>query len=238
MAYLARLKRAACGFDSHPAYQKYYVNIRDAVAKLAKYGDIPENDAPAIATALESKFGKLAGKFLGEGGKGFAWMVGRDWVFKLTTDQQEAWAASALLGLRHPNVGQYKHVAKIADTGLYAIIQEYAGEPISDPTVISLIDRFIDLNSEQIIVALKDLVEKSSHPLWEQLLSGIQFLRDHGVKNYDLQSGNVVQKGDTYKIIDVGVGDPDPMHLGKINLEQKMDIAFSGIEIIYKPFVA
>jgi hypothetical protein len=214
------------------------VNIRDAVAKLAEYGDIPEKDAPSIATALENKFGKLAGKFLGAGGKGFAWMVGHDWVFKLTTDEQEAWAASALLGLRHPNVGQYKHVAKIANTGLYAIIQEYAGEPIHDPAVRLLIDKFVSLNSEQIIAALKDLVEKSSHPLWEQLLSGIQFLRDHGVKNYDLQADNVVQKGDIYKIIDVGIGDPDPMHLGKINLEQKMDIAFSGIEIINKPFLA
>lgn len=214
------------------------MDIRQAVTKLAEYGDIPEKDAPAIATALENKFGKLTGKYLGAGGKGFAWLVGRDWVFKLTTDEQEAWAASALLGLRHPNVGQYKNVAKIANTGLYAIIQEYAGEPIQDPTVRSLIDKFVNLNSEQIIAALKDLVERSSHPLWGQLLAGIQFLRDHGVKNYDLQADNVVQKGDTYKIIDVGIGDLDPMHLGNISLEQKMDIAFSGIEIIHKPFIA
>ncbi len=212
------------------------MNITDAVNKLASLGEVPEKEAPAIAKALEDKFGKLAGKFLGEGGKGFAWMVGRDWVFKLTTDEQEAWAASALLGLHHPNVGQYRHVAKIDNTKLYAIIQEYAGEPLTDPAERKLVDTFVDLDQYQIIPALKQLVERSSHPIWAQLLSGLQFLRDNGVNNFDLHSDNVVKKGNTYKIIDVGIGGIDPMNLGKINLEQKMDIAFSGIEVIRKPF--
>lgn len=214
------------------------MDIKDAIAKLVSYDEVPEKDAASIAATLENKFGKLIGKFLGEGGKGFAWMIGNDLVFKLTTDEQEAWAASALLGLRNPNVGQYKHVAKIDGTKLYAIVQEYAGEPIRDRNIISAIDKFLSLNSDQMIMALKDLVEKSSHPLWGQLLSGLQFLRDNGVKNFDLHSDNIVQKDDTYKIIDVGIGDPDPMNLGKINLEQKMDIAFSEIEVIHKPFQA
>lgn len=214
------------------------MNITDAVLELAEIGDIPEEGADRVAQALENKFGKLAGKFIGKGGKGYAWMIGRDWVLKLTTDQQEAWAASALLGLHHPNVGQYKNVAKINDTKLYAIVQEFAGHPITDPHTRKLIDQFIDLNASQTIEALKGLVEKSSHPIWGQLLSALQFLRDHGVKNFDLHSDNVVQKGDIYKIIDVGIGDIDPMNLGNVNLEQKMDIAFSPIEIIHKPFIA
>lgn len=213
------------------------MDITTAVNKLAEYGDIEPEEAPAIAAALEKKFGSIVGKFLGSGGKGFAWMVGQDWVLKLTTDQQEAWAASALLGRHHPNVGQYKHVAKISGTDLYAIVQEYSGVPLTDPHEIKLVDQFIDLDGEQTVVALKNLVEKSSHPMWEQLLSGLQFLRDNGVKNFDLHSDNVVKKGDTYKIIDVGVGDPDPMHLGAINLEHKMDIAFSDVETIHKPFL-
>lgn len=213
------------------------MDITTAVNQLAEYGDIKPEDAPAIAVALEKKFGPIVGKFIGSGGKGFAWMVGNDWVFKLTTDQQEAWAASALLGLRHPNVGQYKHVAKISGTNLYAIIMEYAGSPLTDPHERKMADQFVRLRGNQIVAALKDLSEKSSYPMWEQLLAGVQFLRDHGVTDYDLQADNIVKNGNTYKIIDVGVGDPDPMNLGAINLESQMDIAFSNIEVIHKPFI-
>lgn len=214
------------------------MNITDAVQELASFDEIPAKDADRIAQALEAKFGKLAGKFLGKGGKGFAWMAGRDLVFKLTTDKQEAWAASALLGLHHPNVGQYKHVAHINGTDLYAIVMEYAGQPLADPHERKMADQFVRLRGDEIVNALKDLSEKSSYPMWAQLLAGVQFLRDHGITDYDLQADNIVKNGNTYKIIDVGVGDPDPMNLGKINLEHKMDIAFANIEIIHKPFIA
>jgi serine/threonine protein kinase len=206
-----------------------------AVQKFVYAGDIPEEGAAGIAKALEAKFGKLIGKFIGGGGKGYAWMIGHDLVLKLTSDQQEAFAASILLGKRHPNVGFYKHVAKIGNTDLYAIVQEYAGGPIKDAYVKKAVDNLPD-DTGKMIPALKELVQTSSHPVWEQLLSGVLWLRDNGIKYFDIHSDNVVQDGETYKIIDVGIGDPEPMHLGRINLEQKMGLAFSDVEVINPPY--
>lgn len=205
-----------------------------AVTKFADVGDIPKDIAPGVAKALEAKFGQLVGKFIGSGGKGFAWMIGKDLVLKLTADQDEAYAASILLGKRHPHVGFYKHVAKIGNTDLYAIVQEYAGGPIKDKFVKVAIDRLPD-DAGKVLAALKELVQTSSHPVWEQLLSGVLWIRDHGIKYFDVHSDNVVQDGDIYRIIDVGIGDPEPMHLGNINLEHKMGLAFADLEIINPP---
>ena len=205
------------------------MKISDAILKFAELGYIDKNIAPKTAQVLEKQFGPLVGPYLGGGGKGFAWKFGKDLVLKITTDLQEAWAASALMNKFHPHVGGYKRVAQIGDTPLYVIIQEYAGEPIKDTFIKKAIDN-LPANPEQMIATLKELTQSSSHPMWGQLLSGIQWIRDHGIKSFDLHSDNVVQKGDVYKIIDVGVGDPEPMHLGRIKLEQKLTLAMMDIE--------
>lgn len=205
------------------------MKISDAILKFAELGDIDKNIAPKTAQILEKQFGSLAGPYLGGGGKGFAWKFGKDLVLKITTDLQEAWAASALMNKFHPHVGGYKRVAQIGDTPLYVIIQEYAGEPIKDTFIKKAIDN-LPANPEKMIATLKELTQSSSHPMWGQLLSGIQWIRDHGIKSFDLHSDNVVQKGDVYKIIDVGVGDPEPMHLGRIKLEQRLTLAMIDIE--------
>jgi serine/threonine protein kinase len=205
--------------------------ITDAINAFVGYGDIPAELAPKIAKTLESKFGPNVGQYLGAGGKGFAWKWGNNWVFKLTTDEQEASAASTLLGKKHPHVGQYRNVANIDGTKLYAIIQEYAGEPIKDVNIQKAIN-MLSGKPDRAIQALKQLTETSSFPLWPQLLSALQWLRHNGVNYFDLHSDNVVQRGEVFKVIDVGIGDVEPMHLGRIKLEQRLAIAFSDIEII------
>lgn len=205
--------------------------IANAVNAFAGWGDIPAEQAPKIIKTLESKFGSMLGQYLGAGGKGFAWKWGHNWVFKLTTDEQEASAASLLLGKKHPHVGQYRNVANIDGTKLYAIIQEYAGEPIKDVNIQKAINMLPDRPNE-IVAALKELTETSSYPMWPQLLSAFQWLRHNGVNHFDLHSDNVVQRGEVFKVIDVGIGDVEPMHLGRIKLEHRLAIAFSDIEII------
>lgn len=207
------------------------MTIAKAVEKFVGFGDIPADLAPKIAKTLEAKFGAMVGQYLGAGGKGFAWKWGGNWVFKLTTDEQEAWAASILLGKKHPHVGQYRNVANIEGTKLYAVIQEYAGEPIKDVNIQKAINLMPD-SADAIIRTLKELTATSSFPLWPQLLSAIQWLRHNGVNHFDLHSDNVVQRGEVFKVIDVGIGDVEPMHLGRIKLEQRLAIAFSDIEII------
>jgi serine/threonine protein kinase len=207
------------------------MTITDAINKFVGYGDIPAELASKIAKNLESKFGSNIGQYLGAGGKGFAWKWGHNWVFKLTTDEQEASAASILLGKKHPHVGQYRNVANIDGTKLYAIIQEYAGEPIKDVDIQKAIN-LMPGSSDAIINTLKELTETSSFPLWPQLLSAIQWLKHNGINHFDLHSDNVVQRGEVFKVIDVGIGDVEPMHLGRIKLEQRLAIAFSNIETI------
>lgn len=208
------------------------MTITDAINKFAKMGEIPNEIAPKMAKVLESNFGPLIGSYLGGGGKGFAWKFGGNLVLKITSDKQEAWAASALLNKYHQHVGGYKRVAQVGHTPLYAIIQDFAGDPMTDNNIKKAIDNLPD-NSKHLIATLKELTQSSSHPIWSQLLSGIQWIRDHGIKSFDLHSDNVVQKGDVYKIIDVGIGDPEPMHLGRIELEHKLNLAMSNnIEII------
>lgn len=208
------------------------MTITDAINTLTRMGEVPAALAPKIAKTLESKFGSGLGQYLGGGGKGFAWKWGgNNWVLKLTTDEEEAWAASVLLGKRHPHVGQYRNVANIDGTKLYTIIQENAGGPITDHNIKNAIDSLPE-SPEQIITALKELTETSSFPLWPQLLSACQWLKHNGINFFDLHSDNVVHRGEVFKLIDVGIGDVEPMHLGRIKLEQKLDIALSGMEII------
>lgn len=207
------------------------MKLSDAIEKMVNFGEIPAEIGPKVAAALEKKFGSIIGQYLGGGSKGYAWMVGDGLVLKITSDEQEAHAASTLVGQNHPHVGAYKHVARISNLDLYAIIQEYAGEPITDFNTRKAIDTLPD-KPEQIIVALKELVEKSSHPMWEQLLSAMQFIRDNGINFFDLHSDNVVRRGEVYKIIDVGVGNPEAMHLANINLERKLNLAFGTMEVI------
>ena len=207
------------------------MTLTDAINTMMSLGEVPEDIGPKVAAALEKKFGSMIGRHLGGGSKGFAWMIGKDLVLKITTDEQEAHAASTLVGQHHPNVGYYKHVARIGNLDIYAIIQEYAGEPIKDFNIRKAIDKLPD-RPEEIIATLKELVETSSHPMWAQLLSGMQWIRDNGINFFDLHSDNVVQRGEIYKIIDVGVGNPETMHLANINLERKLHLALGNMELI------
>jgi serine/threonine protein kinase len=207
-------------------------SLRSALEDLVSLLD---NDKLAsidkIASTIEREFNVDLNNFIGHGDMGYAWLLSGGFVFKLTIDNNEANAAASLISKRHPNVAAYYRVYKIGDLDLFVILQEYGGKPLTDPDLKRTLDALPN-DTDEIVSQLKAHYDKTKNNAFKQLLDGMQWIRDEGVGYFDLHSDNVVQSNGIYKIIDVGGGDVEKHKLSVIKLENRLDSAFSHIDII------
>ena len=208
------------------------MDLQSAVQDLIEWSRIDPALTDRIVRTAQANLPKGLGQYLGGGDRGHAWSIG-PYVLKLTTDKDEAYAASRIVKQSHPNVAVYHNIVQFDKLPFFMIIQDFGGRPIKDEALIGFLDH-LPASTDEAIALLKKESRASNDP-YDQVLRGMQFLRDQGLRYVDLSGDNVVQSGNNYKIIDVGMsGSTEPYNLRKIKLlEYKLDLAFTdAIEIV------
>jgi serine/threonine protein kinase len=208
------------------------MDLVSAVRNLIEFSDIDPSLIGRIVRTVQANLPKGLGTYIGGGDRGHAWRIG-PYVLKLTTDKDEAYAASQIIKQSHPNVAVYHNIVQFDRLPFFMVIQDFGGRPIKDKTLIGFLDH-LPASTDEVIALLQKEVKASNDP-YDQILRGMQFLRDQGLRFVDLHGDNVVQSDNTYKIIDVGMsGSAEPHNIRKLKLlEYKLDLAFTdAIEIV------
>lgn len=184
----------------------------DGVLEQYSEGEgFPERVAKTILALLPGK----ANKYLGGGDMGHAWRLDDGSVAKITIDRKEAEAASKLTRDAkdwHPNVGRLMHVRQIGKLPVYLLVQEFAGQKVTDKGVIELLRKVNAITQRPVMMnmmnALEDAqVEGKAKKAAADLAAALGWLMDHDVEFTDLNPGNVVVKDGNYRIIDLGLSE-------------------------------
>lgn len=195
------------------------LTISQALEEFVGFKEIDEKSSKEVESLL---YGLIPNAdkllFIGRGDRGFAWKRGNI-VVKITTDKNEYSAAKKLIGQKHPNVVEYMHAWKIGT--LFIILQRYAGGQITDRNIIKRINN-LPTDYDETLSTIKRYIITEPHPIWKQVLDGIEWLASKGIKNIDLNAGNIVKDGNDYKLIDVMTfGD---VQSESITFDDKIDI--------------
>jgi len=201
--------------DAMPGYDtssKFHKSSKGA--QPIKDEDV-EKLAGKIVSTIQSNFNIEPIKNIGTGSLGVAYLVNSNYgkvVFKLTMDEKEAKVAGCLANTEgHPNVIKIYEVAKISKVGLYVILEEYGGEPLSISDKLGkLIDYlwYEENRSGKASYRFEDL-KNSGVPGAKEIYSAYKWLNKACDFEWeDLHAGNIVKNGSIYKIIDIGNTNP------------------------------
>lgn len=189
------------GYDTSRPRHKYGKDVQELRPQdLIKLTD-------RILNTIQSNFLVQPVKHLGSGDLGAAFLVKSKYgeaVLKLSMDEKEAQVAGCLLNSEgHPNVIKIYDVVKINKVGLYVLLEEYGGEPLTnDDPLKDVIDGLKDNEYGALDI---DSIKDSSVPGMQEIYSAYLWLNKTCDFTWeDLHSGNIVKRGSTYKIIDIG----------------------------------
>ena len=202
--------------------------------KVGGSGDVAKRIVQAVATVKKNdarlrKVGIVVNtkKILGSPGSfGVAFEVtaqGRRCAFKVTTDWTEAHTSFGIIGKRLSRVVSIYAVFRFKDTVVYGILQELL-QPLSDDEA----ERFDDLTNMlrvgRVGVAmlagnvaavkagvLKALRRDDAREDFIELFDRFDFggileeLHKNGIDFLDFHSGNLMKRGSTYVVIDLGM---------------------------------
>lgn len=173
-------------------------------------------------------------RFLGKGDNGAAYDVGNGKVMKITLDQTEAESAKSIVGRKFENIHEIFAVLKLGDTGKYFILQENLTQlskaeksklsKLFDAVTLEDAARMSNTWDGMIAASHKNVDEfengdQKMHAQVERAYEALKAfhvdkmvaqLNEAGIRFFDFHPGNVMKRGNSFVLIDLGEGAEAP----------------------------